>query len=246
MKIKVCTRKTGATGCLYSRGTQDFGFYGRPAVVHLEGGSVVQLAPHSSSYFERVPSGRINVTMLSGTADYSNGVERQTAGPQDILVFQPNEELTSLYTEEMARDVLGRKPYGSPRRVSGPLTVQPDQGSVPIPAATPGILLQPERELRRPLRDAPTHASTPAPRNLSNIARTLTFSRTTAVVLGGPEATSATPTEPPPTQGSSNIASATDSSQSSSVWSRLRRFLLATSDRPQASAQVRGRPAAAE
>ena len=200
-----------------------------PAVVHLETGAVVQLAARSKAFFERMPSGEIRVTVLSGTTAYGNGVEKKTAGTQDVLVFPANAESTreSLYTGEMAEQVLGRKPYGLPRRIPGSLKGQASvaSGVVASGQAARGSFVVQTGSRIMPVGMQITQS---------------TLNTTPAVVLSVAEETDASPTLPAASTRSSQSALRT-SSQPSGWWEFLRQFLLFGNYR-QTQLEVAGKP----
>ena len=188
-----------------------------PAIVHLETDAVVQLAARSKAFFERMPSGEIRVTVLSRTTAYGDGVEKKTASTQDVLVFPADAESTreSLYTGEMAEQVLGRKPYGLPRRIPGSLKGQAARGSFVVQT---GSRIMP----------------------VGMQITQSTLNTTPAVALAAPEETDASPTLPAASTQSSQSALRT-SSQPSGWWEFLRQFLLFGNSR-QARVEVAGKP----
>lgn len=63
-----------------------------PAIIHLDTGDVLELATNSSVYFEKVPSGKIRVSVFSGTVSYFSGSELKTVPSQSILLFPEREK----------------------------------------------------------------------------------------------------------------------------------------------------------
>ena len=89
-----------------------------PAVVHLQTGAVLELAEDSSAYFERMPSGDIRVTVLSGILFFGVGPEVKAVPSPNILILpdQPGSEPA----KQAKREAFRRQPVGKAKQEERP------------------------------------------------------------------------------------------------------------------------------